>query len=225
MKVLVTGSGGFVGRHVVDAAIRRGHAVRAMIRPHSAAPPWPAEVEIIRFDLRAPGDLASSLEGVDTVIHVAAATSGTEEAQFASTVVATENLLSALASSQTKRLVLVSSFVLYDWDGARSVMDENTPTVENFYELGGYTIAKNWQERIVRRFVAGRNLELTILRPGFIWGEGRTEIAGMGRKFGRIFVMFGPFTRLPLIHVVNCADCIRRRGRKPGRGWGSVQSC
>jgi UDP-glucose 4-epimerase len=28
----------------------------------------------------------------------------------------------------------------------------------------------------------------------------------MGRRFGRAYVVFGPFTRLPLTHVVNCAD-------------------
>ena len=30
----------------------------------------------------------------------------------------------------------------------------------------------------------------------------------MGRIYGRIYLMFGPFTRLPLTHVVNCADCL-----------------
>src|SRR3954447_8441095 len=116
MKVLVTGSGGFLGRHIVEALAKRGHSVRAMIRPHSAAPSWQREVEIVRADLRAPGDLLPALAGVDAVIHAAAATSGSEDAQFASTVVATENLLEAILASQTKRLVLISSFVLYDWD-------------------------------------------------------------------------------------------------------------
>lgn len=208
MKVLVTGSGGFLGRHIVKALAQRGHTVRAMIRPNSPVPSWSAEVEIVRADLRAPGDLLPALEGVDAVIHAAAATSGSEDAQFSSTVVATENLLKAILASQTKRLVLVSSFVLYDWDRASRVIDEETPTAQSIYELGGYTIAKVWQERVVRDAAQAKGLELTVLRPGFIWGEGHTEIAGMGRKFGRVFVMFGPLTRLPLIHVVNCANCI-----------------
>ena len=46
------------------------------------------------------------------------------------------------------------------------------------------------------------------MRPGFIWGPQHVEIAGMGRRFGRIYLMFGPFTRLPLTHVANCADCL-----------------
>ncbi len=208
MKVLVTGSGGFLGRHIVQALVKRQHTVLAMVRPNSVIPSWSNAVEIVRADLRAPGDLQSALAGVDAVIHAAAGTSGGEDAQFASSVVATENLLKAMLASQTKRLVLISSFVLYDWDNASSVIDEESPTARSIYELGGYSIAKIWQERIVRAAAEGNALKLTILRPGFIWGEGHAEIAGMGRRFGRVFVMFGPFTRLPLIHVDNCADCV-----------------
>jgi len=215
MKVLVTGSGGFLGRHIVEALAKRGHAVRAMVRPNSAPPPWSDDVEIVRADLRAPGDLAPALEGVDAVIHAAAATSGSEDAQFASTVVATENLVKAILAAETKRLVLISSFVLYDWDRASRVLDEDAPTAQHIYELGGYTIAKVWQERLVREAARANGLELTVLRPGFIWGEGHAEIAGMGRKFGSLFVMFGPFTRLPLIHVVNCADCVAAATENP----------
>src|SRR5262249_26039464 len=29
-----------------------------------------------------------------------------------------------------------------------------------------------------------------------------------GRRFGRVNLMFGPLTRLPLCHVANCADCL-----------------
>ena len=143
---------------------------------------WPNAVEIVRADLRAPGDLQLALAGVDAVIHAAAGTSGGEDAQFASSVVATENFLKAMLASQTKRLVLISSFVLYDWDNASSVIDEESPTARSIYELGGYSIAKIWQERIVRAAAEGNALKLTILRPGFIWGEGHAEIAGMGRR-------------------------------------------
>jgi hypothetical protein len=46
------------------------------------------------------------------------------------------------------------------------------------------------------------------MRPGFIWGPQHAEIAGMGRRVGRVYLMYGPFTRLPLSHVENCADCL-----------------
>src|SRR5229473_971682 len=38
----------------------------------------------------------------------------------------------------------------------------------------------------------------------------------MGRIFDRIYLMFGPFTRLPLTHVVNCANCLVAALECPG---------
>jgi nucleoside-diphosphate-sugar epimerase len=208
MKVLVTGGGGFLGRSVVVRLLERGHAVRAIVRPLSPRPSWPEKVEVFRADLRVGQELVSAFDGVDAVLHLAAATSGNEDSQFASTVVGTERFLDAMAKSAVKRLIHVSSLVVYDWSKARESMDEETPLESNPYAMGGYTIAKIWQERVVSRFATKHSWDLTIARPGFIWGPGHAEIAGMGRKFGRMYLLFGPFTRLPLSHVENCADCL-----------------
>jgi nucleoside-diphosphate-sugar epimerase len=208
VKVLVTGGGGFLGRAVVSRLVERGHAVRAIVRPASPRPAWPDEVDVFRADLRVAKDLVAAFDGVDAVLHLAAATSGNEDIQFASTVVATERFLDAMAKTAVKRLLHVSSLVVYDWSKAKSWMDENTPLEDKPYAMGGYTIAKIWQERVVSRFAKKYSWDLTIARPGFIWGEGHTKIAGMGRQFGRIYLLFGPFTRLPLSHVENCADCL-----------------
>jgi nucleoside-diphosphate-sugar epimerase len=208
MKMLVSGAGGFLGRSVVDRLLERGHEVRAIVRPSSSKPPWPDTVEVFRADLRVQDGLVSAFDGVDAVLHLAAATSGNEDTQFASTVVATERFLDAMAKSTVKRLIHVSSLVVYDWSKARSCMDEKTPLENNPYAMGGYTIAKIWQERVVSRFAKKHSWDLTIARPGFIWGEGHAQIAGMGRQFGRLYLLFGPLTRLPLSHVDNCADCL-----------------
>jgi nucleoside-diphosphate-sugar epimerase len=208
MKVLVTGAGGFLGRSVVDRLLERGHAVRAVVRPSSPKPSWPDTVDVFRADLRVEENLAPAFDGIDAVLHLAAATTGNEDMQFASTVVATERFLDAMAKSAVKRLVHVSSLVVYDWSKAKSCMDEGTPLEDNPYAMGGYTIAKVWQERVVSRFAKKYSWGLTIARPGFIWGEGHAQIAGMGRQFGRIYLLFGPFTRLPLSHVDNCANCL-----------------
>jgi nucleoside-diphosphate-sugar epimerase len=208
MKVLVTGAGGFLGRSVVDRLVQRGHTVRAIVRPTSPKPAWPSEVEVFRADLRVAKDLVAAFDGVDAVLHLAAAVTGSEDMQFASTVVATERFLDAMSKSAVKRLVHVSSLVVYNWSKARTCMDEETPLEDNPYAMGGYTISKIWQERIVSRFAAGHSWNLTIVRPGFIWGLDHAEIAGMGRKFGKLYLLFGPFTRLPLSYVDNCADCL-----------------
>ncbi len=208
MKILVTGAGGFLGRHVVAGLLARGHKVRAMVRPHSRRPAWPREIEIVPMDLRAPKDLDRALTGIDAIVHLAAATSGDEDAQFAATIVGSEHLLSAMNRVAVGRLVLVSSLVVYDWANVRGTMDESAPLNDDFYDMGAYHIAKSWQERLFRRAAVGAAWDLTILRPGFIWGRDHTAIAGMGRKWGPFYALIGPLTRLPLTHVENCADAI-----------------
>src|SRR5262249_12080694 len=150
VKALVTGAGGFLGRHVVARLLERGHEVRALVRPGSPLREWGSGVELVRADLRV-GDLAPLFAGVDVVVHVAAAVAGDEDVQFASSVVGTERLLEAMARSTATRLLLVSSLVVYDWAGARGRMDEATPLASDVYGMGAYDIAKHWQERVARR--------------------------------------------------------------------------
>ena len=215
MRVLVSGAGGFLGRYVVDRLLERGHNVRAIIRPTSVVPNWRRPVDIFRADLRGCDDLAATFDGIDTVLHLASATSGNEDVQFASTVIGTERFLDAMAKTSVKRLVHVSSFVVYDWARTKRTMNEDTPLLNDVYAMGGYTIAKVWQERVVSRLATAHSWDLTIMRPGFIWGCQRAQIAGMGRRVGWAYLMFGPFTRLPLSHVVNCADCLVAAVERP----------
>lgn len=208
MNVLVTGAGGFLGREVVTQFLDRGHRVRAMIRASASNPPWADKVELVRADLRVLANFAPLLDEIDAVVHLASATSGNEDVQFASTVVGTERLISAMARSKVRKLVLVSSFVVYDWAKATRTMDERTPLLAQPYDMGGYTIAKVWQERVVRRAAQNYDWDLRVLRPGFIWGPSHTNIAGMGRTLGPLHLAFAPFAQLPLTHVVNCANCV-----------------
>lgn len=117
MRALVTGANGFLGRHVVGALLARDIEVRAMVRP--AAPlealSWSSSVEVFRADLRSSCELRRAFEGVDVLLHLAAVVSGGEDAQFAGTVVGTERLLDAMVHSACRRLVLCSSFSVYDY--------------------------------------------------------------------------------------------------------------
>lgn len=206
----MSGAGGFLGRYVVDELCARGHSVRAIIRPTSPDRGWSRKVEIFRADLELHDGLQSAFDDMDAVIHLAAATTGTEEAQLASTVVGTERFLDAMTLSSVKRLVHVSSLVVYDWAKAHDTLDEDTPLLSerDLPYLGAYTVAKARQEKLVSRYAKDHAWDLTITRPGFIWGLQHAEIAGMGRHKGPLYLMFGPSSRLPLTHVVNCANCL-----------------
>lgn len=203
---MVSGANRFLGYYVVARLLERGHSVRAIVRPASSDPTWNGNVEVFR---RRPPRLCQSgtrIDNIDALLHLAAAITGDEDAQFAATVVGTEKLIEMMSKSVVRRLVHVSSFVAYDW--SKAIFDERTPLLTDMYSMDGYTIARVWQERVVSRAAAAHSWNLTILRPGFIWGRAHAAIGGMGRIFGRVYLMFGPCTRLPLTHIVNCAHCV-----------------
>lgn len=78
-QVLVTGGLGFVGSHLVDALIQRGHRVRVFdnLDPqvHSSGD-LPAhthpDAEVQRGDVRDPDALKRALDGMEVVFHEAA---------------------------------------------------------------------------------------------------------------------------------------------------------
>jgi nucleoside-diphosphate-sugar epimerase len=123
-------------------------------------------------------------------------------------VAGTERLLDAMGGSACRRLVLCSSFSVYDYSSTDRTLDEDSPLhrVPDVYSLGGYSVAKWWQERVTRRFVEKQGWDLTVLRPGFIWGRDHGYLAALGQQLGRHHLVIGPLTRIPMTHVENCAD-------------------
>src|SRR5437764_8490348 len=79
MKILVTGGAGFIGSHLVDALVERGHRVRvldALVAQVHGEAGRPAhlnpEAEFLRGDVCDEGVLERALEGVEVVYHEAA---------------------------------------------------------------------------------------------------------------------------------------------------------
>jgi dTDP-L-rhamnose 4-epimerase len=105
MRILVTGSAGFIGSHIVEALRERGHQVSG-------------------FDLRSGADVRDEaavtrcLTGVDAVCHQAAkvglGVDVSDLPEYASVnVLGTAVLLAAMARAGVARLVLASSMVVY----------------------------------------------------------------------------------------------------------------
>jgi nucleoside-diphosphate-sugar epimerase len=219
MKVLVTGAGGFLGHRLVAALLRDGHTVRALVRQNAPFDSMvrSAALETFRADLTAAVDLSSAFEGVDVLVHLAAAVTGDEARMFAASVEGTERLLASMARSNCRRIVLASTFAVYDWSGIKSVLDEDSPleTDSGLNLRGAYAKTKYQQERAVRRAAAEFGWDLTVLRPGYIWGRGRPDIAACSVAIGSLHFIIGPTTHLPLTHVENCADLFAKAATDP----------
>ncbi len=206
MRVLVTGAAGFLGKPLVEELLSHGHEVRAMVRPATdqSALQWRDQAEVWACDLRS-GQLDGALDGVDVVVHLAAATKGSDDDKLLETMLSTERLLDAIKQRDGARIVLVSSLVLYDWTGPIKVLSERSPLEPSVWRRDGYTRAKYYQERWVRRLSGEEGWPLTILRPGLVWGPGATYPVGPARRIGATYLVIGSRTVLPLTHIANCA--------------------
>ncbi|MEZ5218941.1 MAG: NAD(P)-dependent oxidoreductase [Ilumatobacteraceae bacterium] len=206
MRLFVTGSNGFVGSAVVEAALARGHEVVAMVRPATSIerPSWGSHpsVSFSRGDLRRPGDWADDLDGCDAVVHLAAIPGGDFFTQFAATVLGTEQLLEALGNHPVPRLVHISTFSMYDYraipDG--SVLDEDSLVEARPLDRDEYLQTKQVQEQMVRDFAAQAGVDLTVVRPGAIYGPGNLWNAGRAAcrwvLLARIRALHGPEAHL-----------------------------
>lgn len=212
LQLYITGATGFLGSQVVRAAKARGHDVVAVVRPASP-PDQLGDVVEARVDLRSPAGLAESLAGVDSVIHLAAAKSGDFPSQFAGTVVATENLLTAMATAGIDQLVGISTFSVYDYRAmdSGSLLDEHSPLDTTPAGRDEYARTKLVQEQLYREFAAGDGTatrRCVILRPGMIYGANNLWHALLGAEFGPRFLRIGSRATLPMTYVENCAEAI-----------------
>src|SRR5207248_7194509 len=80
MNVLITGGAGFIGSHLADRLLAEGHDVRAFdsldSQVHTTGKPpmyLATDVEFLSGDVRDHDAVRNALEGVDTVVHFAAA--------------------------------------------------------------------------------------------------------------------------------------------------------
>lgn len=213
MKILVTGASGFLGRYTVAELLRRGHQIRAVVRPNTdvSGITWhdQSAVELVRLDLEK-SDLAAALQGVNAVVHLAAAKAGDLQTQYASTVISTESLLKAMAQIGVSRLIAISTFSVYDYLHLQpgTTIDEHSPIEPDPNQRDVYAQTKLIQEKLVQGF-ANQGGQVTILRPGIVYGRDALWNASLGVKAGnRLWLRIGANAILPLTYVENCAAAI-----------------
>jgi nucleoside-diphosphate-sugar epimerase len=220
VRALVTGAAGFLGARLVSELRRRGDEVVAVVRPTRRVPPALDGVSLLRTDLRQPDDaIAQALADVDVVYHLAAKGTGSWREMFESNVLATEKLVQTIAGAGWRgRFVHVSTFAAYDLNGLkrRARVDERTPLEPHPERRDDYAWTKLLQEREIRTLLEhSGGPELVIVRPGAVYGPERQFQGRVGRRVGRVVLLFGGRNIIPLSYVENTASLIAECGHHP----------
>ena len=211
--VIVTGSRGFIGSHLVEALVAEGVRVRRLLRAGSArelATISGGSIEqfVVDYDDPRTFDKTSALDGVDYVFHVGGVTKGVSQREFdAGNVLPTRRLADALSArrrdGQLKRFVLVSSQAAAGparaLDAPRDESEPNEPIEE-------YGRSKLEAERVITS--RGDTVPFTILRPSAVYGPRDRDFLTIFKQARRGVGLY-PASRDRHLSVIHVRDVVR----------------
>jgi dTDP-glucose 4,6-dehydratase len=185
-EVLVTGAGGFIASHLVEALIRNGAQVRAFVRYNSRGDPGllsllPPEMyeqlEIIAGDLRDLPAVQSAMRGITHVFHLGALIaipySYVHPAEVVeSNVIGTLNILLAGRETGVERIIHTSTSEVYG-TALRVPIAEDHP----LQGQSPYSASKIGADKLAESFYRSFDLPVVTLRPFNTYGPRQSSRA------------------------------------------------
>jgi len=181
MNFAITGGTGFVGAHLVDAALAAGHRVKALTRKPQRERDG---VDWVLGDLSTRDSLEWLVDHADAVIHVAGTINAPNGAGFEQgNVAGTLAMLAAATAGGIQRFVHVSSLA------AREP------------KLSLYGASKAKSEELVH----SSGLDWAVVRPPAVYGPGDRETLELFRMAKLGLMLMPPKGRVSVIHADDLA--------------------
>jgi nucleoside-diphosphate-sugar epimerase len=175
MTTLVTGATGRIGSRFVPRLLDHGEEVLVLARDAERARLLGERgARVLVGDLREDdGTLRRALEGVDAVVHLAAAFRGVEDEEaMAVNRDVTIRLARAALDDGVGRFVFTSTNLVYGPGRGRPAREDDEPT-----PAGTYPESKVAAESALRELHESAGLGLRIVRFAFVYGEGDPHLA------------------------------------------------
>jgi nucleoside-diphosphate-sugar epimerase len=226
---LVTGGAGFIGSHISEELVKRGHRVRVVDNfvtgyKHNLR----AGVEFFEGDLADPAVATSAVKGIDYVVHQAAIPSVPRSVDkpvesHRANVDATLNLLIAARDGGVKRLVFAGSSSVY---GDTEVLPKTETMPTN--PLSPYALQKLMSEMYGQMFTRLYGFETVTTRYFNVFGprqDPTSPYSGVISLFikalheGTTPVIYGDGEQTrDFTYVTNVVDGVLRSAETPGVG-------
>lgn len=207
MKAFVTGATGFVGSHLVEELLERGHDVTCLVRsPAKLMKLFPERPpHLVRGDLTDERAMLEATDGVDVVFHLAGATAARSAEEFMRVnALGTQNVVRAAETGAADiRFVHLSSLSAVGPSKIGQPLTEDAPP----HPVSAHGASKLAGEDVVRR---SKLSSWTILRPPAVYGPRDKEFA-RAFKLARwgVFPLAGrPQQEVSLIHVRDLVKAI-----------------
>lgn len=177
MKILVTGAAGFLGSHLTERLVEKGHNVKAFVHydPNNnwgwlENSKYKKNIEFIVGDIRDFDSVYSSMKDIDEVFHLAALIGIPYSyisplAYIKTNIEGTYNIIQSAKLLGTKNIMITSTSETYG--SAQYVpMDENHPKVGQ----SPYSATKIGADNLALSFYKSFGLPIKIIRPFNVYG-------------------------------------------------------
>jgi len=207
VKVLITGGAGFLGINLVRHFFAKGE--RDVISLDVAPFDYPEkdQVTVVQGDIRDPDLLKKAMQGVDLVVHTAAALPlYSREEIFTTDIDGTRNVISAAHNAGCKRFIHISSTAVYGIPDHHPLLEE-----DKLDGVGPYGQAKIAAEEICLEY-RKKDMCVSIIRPKSFIGPERLGVFALfydWAKDGKNFPMIGSGkNRYQLLDVEDLCEAI-----------------
>lgn len=212
MRTFLTGATGHVGSAVLDAFLRNGHAVTALVRdPESAEHLSRRGVHVVRGDLSKPATYASAAEECDALVHTAYEHS-------TRTVKIDRQAIDALLAVADRRATAGKKVGVLYTSGAWVLGDTLSGATEDAPLNPTPLVA--WRpehERIVLGAAREGYIRTAVVRPGIVYGGGRGIIGDLLKDSanGLVRVVGDGSNHWPCVYDRDLADLYVRIAAHP----------
>lgn len=168
MRILITGANGYIGSRLVHHLQQEGHEVRGLVRASSNLKLLEgADVELLRGDVTDPDSVAKAVAGMDLVVHTAGAVTDWGPLDYFKTVNigGTQHVAQAAQRAGVKRLVHISTVAVHGFDYRHATEEQAMPVSDM-----PYSETKKQAELWLQDFAAQSDMEVSIVRPGNVFG-------------------------------------------------------